>query len=169
MNTPTYRVSFTVTVDDVVAYLRLAQRTLNLIGAVLGLFGIVVGIVSGLALADAVTGVWLVVLGLVIFAGATTEFLDRWRARRVARSILGTESIFTFDETGIAAQTVTGSGRVPWSAVTELKKNDRLMLIRRDRLMVAWIPTRAFGSAEEQTAVEALIRNHIGRGVDSTT
>ncbi len=161
--TPPFRISFTITVDDVVVYLRLLQQRLNRIGVLLGLIVMGVGAVLAVLTLDAFTGVWTFAIGVLLVIVAGTEFLDRWRVQRSARSLIGSNASFTFDEEGIEADTVTGSGRVEWSALTELMRDDRVMVIKRDRIPVVWIPARAFASAEERAALEAFVREKLGR------
>lgn len=159
---PPIKVSFTITVDDVVAYVRLMQQRLNRIGVALGLAVMTVGGILGIVTLDAFTGLWTLAIGVLFVVLAGTEYLDRWRVQRGARSLIGSQASFTFDERGIDAHTVTGSGRVPWSALTELKRDARVIVIKRDRIPVVWIPTRAFASTDERAAVEEFIARHLG-------
>ncbi len=160
---PTFHVSFEITVDDFVAYLRLLQLRLNTIGVVLGLVVMGIGATLAVLTLDAFTGVWTFAVGLILVIAAGTDFMDRWRVRRSAKSLIGSKASFKFDDEGIDAETVSGSGNVPWSSVTELKRNDRVLIIKRDRIPLVWIPLRAFSTAEDEEAFEFFIRAKIGR------
>src|SRR4051812_11196291 len=143
-------VSFTITIDDVVAYLRLLQRTLNRIGVALGLVVIVLGGFVALFAGDLFTGVWTLFIGLLFVVLAGTEFLDRWRVQRSARSLINTKATFTFDDEGIKADTATGGGKVAWDSITAVVHDQRTMVVKRGRIPVVWIPTRAFESEAER-------------------
>lgn len=160
---PPWNVSFTISVDDVVGYLRIAQANLNLVGSAIAIGLIALGILVTAFANDTFTGAFLMIAGVAFYAFGNTDYFDRWRVRRVGRSILGTEASFTIDEAGIASVNATGSGRMPWGAITEFKENKQVLVFRRDRINAAWIPKRAFASAEELTAVKDFIDAHIGR------
>ena len=162
--TPPIKVEFTISVDDFVGYLRLLQRRLNAIGIVMGVAVMGFGAVIAVMTSDPITGVWTFGIGVALVALAGTEFLDRWRVQRGARSLIGTEASFTFDEQGIAAESVTGSGKVAWSSLTMLLRNERVMIVKRDRVPVLWIPRRAFASPAEADSLVEFIESHIGRG-----
>ena len=163
VSAPPFRVSFTVTVDDIVAYLRFLQRKLNLIGTALGLLVMSIGGVVALITEDAFTGVWTFSVGLLFVVLANSERLDRWRVRRSARSLIGSSSSFVFDDNGIKVDTVAGRGRIPWTDVTEMIQTDRVVVVKRDRVPVVWIPKRAFASETDQSEIVDLITRSIAR------
>ena len=71
-----HSISFTISVDDVVAYLRLLQRRLNTIGVILGIVIMGIGSVLAVITNDASTGVWTFAIGALFVVLAGTEFLD---------------------------------------------------------------------------------------------
>jgi len=160
-SSPPYRVSFTITVYDVVAYLRLMQRRLNLVGTAIGLLVMSVGGTVALALQDGLTGAWTFGIGLMFIFFANSERLDRWRVRRSARSLIGSTSSFVFDDAGIKAETFTGSGRVPWADITAMLQNERVLVVKRGRVPIVWIPKSAFASEKDQSEVEEFIARSI--------
>ena len=99
--------------------------------------------------------------GALTALAAQTRYFDRWRARRHLRSLLGTRATFEMDDSGVLVETVTISGHIPWSAVTELRANDRILVLMRDRVPVAWIPASAFSSAAELDQVVAFMPSKI--------
>jgi hypothetical protein len=157
-----HSISFTISVDDVVAYLRLLQRRLNTIGVILGLVVMGIGSVLAIITNDAVTGVWTFAIGALFVALAGTEFLDRWRVKRSAKSLISSKASFVFRDNGIDADTVSGSGHVPWSNVTELKRDQRVMIVMGGRVPVCWIPARAFATAADADALADFISSHLG-------
>lgn len=158
---PSYSVKFTVRVDDVVAYLRFQQTRLNRIGTALGLVALALGAVFAIFAADLVSALGFGLIGLVFLFSGSTEVVDRWRVRRGARSIVGSTPSYVFDDTGIRSNTFEGSGRIPWTEITDMRQNERVLVVKRDRLAVVWIPKRAFASAAEAAEVEDFIRGHV--------
>jgi hypothetical protein len=163
--TEPHTVSFTITVDDVVGFLKLQQQTLNRVGLALGLAALLVGAGYAAFAADLFSALWFGGIGIVILIAAGTDVFDRWRVQRGARSLIGSTASFTLDDEGIASETITGSGRVPWSSVTRLLQSDRTLLIKRDRVPVAWIPTRAFASPDELNATVAFIQGKLAKSL----
>lgn len=158
---PSYSVTFTVRVDDVVAFLRLQQKTLNRIGTGLGIVALVLGTVFAIFAADLVSALAFGLIGLVFLFSGGTEIVDRWRVRRGGRSIVGSDPTYIFDDVGIKSNTYEGSGRIPWTDITDMDSNDRVLVVKRGRAPVAWIPKRAFASTEEAAEVEDFIRGHV--------
>jgi len=158
-----HSISFTISVDDVVAYLRLLQRRLNTIGVILGIVIMGIGSVLAVITNDASTGVWTFAIGALFVVLAGTEFLDRWRVKRSARSLIQSKASFSFTDAGIDADTVSGSGHVPWSNVTALKRDQRVMIVMGGRVPVCWIPARAFATAADADALAEYIETHLGR------
>ena len=111
--------------------------------------------------ADAFTGVWTFIVGLLFVVLAGTDYLDRWRVQRSARSLIDSQASFTFDEDGIDVDTAAGTGHVGWSSVTELTRNDRVLVVKRDRVPIVWIPKRVFASSEEADSLSSYIDQHI--------
>ena len=78
--------------------------------------------------------------------------------------LLGETAAFKFDESGIRPDAGTGTDKVEWSDVTELLKNRRVLILKRGRNPLVWIPTRAFVTPEDERALIDFIEAHIGRG-----
>lgn len=161
MSGPQFVVTFTITEDDLIAYLQVAQQWLNLVGSAIAIGLIAAGILVTAVTSDTLSGAMLMIVGVSFYALGNTNYFERWRVRRVGRTLIGTDAKLTIDDDGITSETATGSGRIGWSAVTEVKENRRMLVIRRDRVNAAWIPKRAFASPEELAAVEALINEHV--------
>lgn len=158
---PSYSVKFTITVDDLVGYLRLQQTTLNRIGTGLGLVSLALGAVFAIFDSDLVAALGFGAIGLVFLFSGSTEVVDRWRVRRGARSIVGSTASYLFDDVGIKSDKFEGSGRIPWTDITDMRHNDRVLVVKRDRVAVAWVPKRAFASTAEAAEVEDFIRGHV--------
>lgn len=158
---PAYRANFPIRLEDYVAATRLLQRGLNLGGVILGL--VISGIgVATIAITDATgAGVLALAAGLGLVFLAMTPFLDRWRGAREARSVLGQQATFEIGADGIDSSMSTGSSHMPWSAATHVVSNERVMVIMRDRIPLAWLPTSAFTAPGEADSVLAFMRARI--------
>ena len=154
---PPYRIEFEITRDDLVDYLRLAQRTLNAVGVVGAVVAFSVAVL--LVVFDEIPfGLLIAGLGLFWMISAGTPIVDRLRAGRVGRSIIGTPASFVVGEAGLEVVTATGSGHIPWSAITRVVEGPKMVFLKRDRLLVAWLPKRA--TSDE---VLAYIRANVDR------
>ena len=158
---PPFRVTFTATVDDIVAFVRLLQRRLNLIGISLGLAVMTVGGIVAVLAQDPFTGAWTFVVGVLFLLLSGTEFLDRWRVKRSAKSLIGSDFAYQFDHKGVSVIPPTETGRVSWAEVSEIVDNERVLILKRGRMPVVWVPKRAFASADEAVAVAEFARTRI--------
>jgi hypothetical protein len=158
---PPFTVSFTATVDDIVAFVRLLQRRLNMIGIGLGLAVMTIGGVVAIMAQDPFTGVWTFVVGLTFVLLSGTEFLDRWRVRRSAKSLIDSDFSYLIDQKGVSVVPPTETGRVSWSEISDVVENERVLILKRGRVPVVWVPKRAFASADEAAAIAEYIRDRI--------
>jgi hypothetical protein len=159
---PPYTVTFELTTEDLVDYLRVAQRSLNTIGMAAG----VVGLLYGAYLAwtgDVVVGAVLLAMGMFLFLVSATRHADRLRARSVGKRIIGTQATLTFDEGGIASSTAAGSGHASWASVDNILESPETLVLRRGRLTKLWLPKRALGSTAESAATLDFVRAHVNR------
>ena len=159
--TPPFTVSFQITLEDLVDYLRVTQRTLNNLGMGAGLVGAVYGIYLAY-LGDAALGAVLLVMGVFLFLASATPYLDRVRARPIAKRIAGTQATFVMDEGGISSDTFAGKSHITWNAADRTAESPDVIVLRRGRNSVMWLPTRAMGSPDERDALLAFIRAHVG-------
>ncbi|MEP7379219.1 MAG: YcxB family protein [Chloroflexota bacterium] len=159
--TPPFNVSFQVTTEDLVDYLRVAQRTLNSVGMGAGIVGALYGIYLGY-LGDAALGAVLVGLGAFLFLVSATRYADRLRARSIGHRVIGTQATYAIDDGGIDSNTVAGKAHVTWSAADNYLQSPAIIVLRRGKMTVTWLPTRAMGLPAERDAVLAFIRSHVG-------
>ena len=159
--TQPYHLTFELTTQDVVDYLRVAQRVLNYVGMGAGVVGVLYGIYLA-AYGDVVLGGVLVAMAVLLFLASATPYMDRLRARSIGRRIVGTRASYTIDESGIESTTVAGTRLVPWSAADNLNEGSGVIILRRARATIVWLPKRAMGSPAEQEALLAFIRAHVG-------
>jgi hypothetical protein len=158
---PRYQVTFPITVDGLVDFLRWRQRTLNLVGAILAIGMLGVNALLLLAGFPLLFVLLLSIPGLVLLVTAVTPWFDRWRVRRYARSLLGSTASFGIGPTGIHSETGGVTGDIEWSSVTGVVDTGKVVVISRDRMAVAWIPNSAFASDAERHEVVSYIRERI--------
>ncbi len=158
---PPFTDTFEITTEDMVNYLRVAQKTLNSIGMGAGVVGALYGAYLAY-LGDLVVGAVLIVMGAFLFLASATRFMDRLRARSVGKRVIGTQAKFTVSDDGIDSDTVAGNAHLSWSQSDNVVESDETILLRRGRLTICWIPTRAMGSPAERDAQLEFIRAHVG-------
>jgi hypothetical protein len=156
---PEYRGKWVLSVDDYVAATRLLQRNFNRFGTAAGVIALALGLTTAVIFGDVVAGLLAIVAGAGALLVASTPLFDRWRAARLTRSVVGDEVGFIIDAEGISGTMVTGTSRVSWSAVTEIRSDERVIVVMRDRIPIAWMPTSAFASRAEREAVLAFMRS----------
>ena len=91
---PRYKMTFPITVDGLVDFLRWRQRRLNLVGAILAVAMLAVNVLLLMAGFPLLFLLLLSIPGLVLLFAAVTPWFDRWRVRRYARSLLGATATF---------------------------------------------------------------------------
>jgi hypothetical protein len=158
---PPFTVTFELTTEDLVDYLRVAQKTLNTIGTGAGVVGMIYGAYMAWT-GDVVMGGVLVAMGAFLVLVSGTRYADRLRARTVGKRIIGTQATLTFDEGGIASSTAGGSGHASWAAVDNIVESPETLVLRRGRLTKLWLPKRALGEAAERDALLDFIRARVG-------
>ena len=157
---PPFTVTFELTTEDLVDYLRVAQRSLNTIGTWAGVVGMLYGAYMAWT-GDVVVGGVLVAMGAFLILVSATRYADRLRARSVGKRIIGTQATLTFDEGGIVSSTAGGSGHASWAAVDNIIEGPETLVLRRGRLTKIWLPKRALGTGAERDALLDFIRAHV--------
>ena len=157
---PPFTTTFELTTNDLVDYLQVAQKTLNTIGMAAGILGIVYG--AYLAwLGEVALGAVLALMGVFLFLVSATRYADRLRASSIGKRIVGTQATFTVDDGGIDSSTAAGRTHVSWARVDNLMESPQVMVLRRGRTTVLWLPTRAMGTPAERDAMVDFIRTHV--------
>ncbi len=159
---PPFTASFQISRDDLVDYLRVAQRTLNNVGMGAGIVGGLYGIYLAY-LGDVTLGAVLVGMGAFLFLVSTTRYADRLRAGSIGKRVIGTQASYTIDDGGIDSDTVAGKARVNWSAADNYLESGAVIVLRHGKRTVTWLPTRAMGSPAERDAILDFIHSHVTR------
>ena len=86
----------------------------------------------------------------------------RWYMRREARSLIGRGHETGFGDDGLHETSPTGTGVILWSAITDIRENDQVVLFMRDRLPVVYVPVSAFETPAQRAEVVGYARERIG-------
>jgi hypothetical protein len=158
--TPLYVISFTITSTTALDAARLfSARFFARYVAVL-----LVVLVAGLAIAalgNPEVGVWLSLLSLFLLATARLPPLERWMLGFQMRSVIGGESELFISEEGLHYRNPIVSGDIAWSALTEVRENEKTVVFMRDRLLAAYAPSSAFATPAQREEAVAFARSKI--------
>lgn len=165
-----YRLHYQMTADAMIDAAQLHQagiyRLVTIAVAMIVVSAVIVAAI-GLAFPDLGwllgVAVLLVAWGAVILGAMRGRWLLRWGIRRNARSVLGGTTELVLGDEGLAITTPYSSGFVRWSQVTAIRENERTVVFERDRLLLGWVPSTAFASAEQRAAVLRFAREQIAR------
>jgi len=110
----------------------------------------------------------LLVLGSLLLAPLT-----RWFVRRQYRSLEGQQSSATIDEWGLHYESALGRQDVPWTGLTDVFEEGRVVLFQYDTLPVAYLPRSAFVTVNQEEDALAFARERIyqpatGSGIPPT-
>jgi hypothetical protein len=158
---PPYRITFTIEMADFVAASRLMRRRPMLGGILFGVVAIGVGAATVLITDSIAAGVLAVVGGLVGVIVFGTGLLDRRMAAQETRSFLGMPVSMAIGVDGVESSSAAGSSLLPWSAVTHVLANARVIVLMRDQVAMAWLPTSAFASAPERDAAVGFMQAQV--------
>jgi hypothetical protein len=75
--------------------------------------------------------------------------------------VIGTPVRFVVDADGIEATTPGASGRLGWSALTDVRADERAVVFLSGRLLASWAPAEALGAPERREAIIAFARARI--------
>lgn len=157
---PPFNVTFELSRDDLVDYLRLVQKNLNSIGIGAGAIGVLYGAYLAWS-TDVTPGAVLAAMGAVLILVSATPYADRLRARTSGKRIIGTQQTFTIDEGGISSSNSRGTGHASWATVDNIVESPETLVLRLGKRPKIWLPKRALGSPAERDAILEFIRAHV--------
>jgi hypothetical protein len=159
-STPPYVVRFTITPTAALDAARLfSARFFSRYVAVL-----IVVLFVGLAIAafgNPQVGVWLSLVSLFLLATTRLPPLERWMIGLQMRSLIGGESELVIGEEGLHYRNPIASGDIGWSALTEVRENEKTVVFMRDRLLASYAPSSAFLSPAQRAEAVAFARAKI--------
>ncbi len=160
--TESFSFRYEITPSAVTDAARLHQSTFlaryRLVMVLIAAVGIVLATVVDLS-----TGMTVFLFGLAMLAATWMQFLDRWLFRNRARGVVGGTSEYVVDDEGIHYTNPLGSGVFAWSALTDVRANDKTIAFGRDRVLVAYVPTTAFASPAERDSFLGFARARVGQ------
>lgn len=157
---PPYRVVYPITADAAIDAARLVMAPLRrrmMVIAVAALAGGVVLTVAG----DGRIGPGIALFGLLAIALTVLRGPERMLVNRRGGSLLRGHAELVFGEAGVDFASPQAAGRVAWSALTGVVEDARSVVLLRDRALVGYAPTAAFGPPERRAEVVAYIRAQI--------
>jgi hypothetical protein len=166
---PLFELRFGLEADD--AYdASVAPMRLFIIWFVAG--AVVVGIAAVVAAAVGAAGLGFgaFIAGILLIAGALLLAPTiGWFVRRQYRSLDGQQAWARLDGWGLRLENPLGRQDIPWASLTDIVEAGRVVLFRRDTLLVAYVPTSAFVSTQQEQDALAFARQCIdARQVDAT-
>lgn len=156
-----YEVNFEITETGFADYLKWRQRTPSIVATAVALALLAI---NGLSLWFGVqlpVALLFSMPAFLLLIAAQTSYLDRWRIRRQARSLLGSTAKFAIGPDGIDAEMVGMASHVGWDSVTNIHDNGKVVVIARDRMPVLWISGSALSSAAQRDEIVSFMRAQI--------
>ncbi len=156
-----YELRFEMAADGIANASRLYQRTQYQLITLAGTLALLMAALLALFETELWFVVFLVLFGIFALAMTLTSIPLRWGIRRRARRLLDTTATVVIDESGLSTDIADASAHIAWGALTDVRVNDQVVLILRDRLPCVWIPTSAFSSIAQRDQIVAFIREQI--------
>jgi hypothetical protein len=157
---PPYRVDYVVTADAFIDASRLAMAWMRnrilLISAGAAIAGLFL-----LVFVSTAPGLVLVFFALIMTTVTVTRAPERWVISRRGASVMGTRVSLLIGRAGIQITAPSVSGQIAWSAMSEVRADERAVIFVRDRTLMAWAPAAAFGSAGRRAEIVAFARERI--------
>ena len=166
---PGFRITFNITPDTLADAGRLYQPWPYRVTAALGIAFLLIGLlmVAGVLYAADRTAnypgpaIFFVLLGILFLTPLIWRAPIRWLNAWYARGVIGKPMTLLLQEDGIAAETPITTAFIPWSSITGIRWNERVVIGLSDRLLVWYAPTAALGTPERQAEIIALVQRHI--------
>ena len=125
---------------------------------VIDLAAITLGVLL-IATGQPVFGCFLVV-GAIVFLTLGRR-IRIWLFQRVGRSMMGKSTEVVVDDEALRMRSELGTTDVPWSSLTRVRSNERVVIFVRDRLLVGYVPASTFASPEEHAAFVRFASNQV--------
>lgn len=157
---PSYRVDYVISADAFIDASRLAQAPMRtrilLLCAVVAVAGLVM-----LVLAPTGPGLMLVFFAVVLTALTVARAPERWVVTRRAGDVIGGPVRLVVGADGISVATHLAEGRIAWSALSEVREDEKTVVFLRGRFLASYAPADAFGSPERRAEIVAFARRRI--------
>jgi hypothetical protein len=106
-------------------------------------------------------GLVLVLVGLFLVVDSFWPVLERWVTARQARAVMGQLAEYELAEDGIHYKTPMGSGITQWDALTEIRRDDHVVIAVKDRILGWYAPISALGTEAECAEIIAFMQRRI--------
>ena len=161
-----YRIQYEMTAETAVAAMKLAHTSTFRLVWIAAFVALAVGVVC--LLVDFVFGAVI-----MVSLGAATALVgfnpvQHWLARREGRGVMGDVHEIRLGEDSLHYETPIGTGLIPWSSITDIRENDRIVLFMRDRVPLAYVPGSAFETPAQRGEFVGYARERIGAAGSSS-
>jgi hypothetical protein len=157
---PSYRVNYVISADAFIDASRLAQAPMRarilLLCAVVAVAGLVV-----LVLVPGGPGLALVLFAVILTALTVARAPERWVVGRRAGDVIGGSVSMVIGADGISVATSMAEARIAWSALSEIREDEKTVVFLRGRLLASYAPAAAFGSPERRAEIVAFARRRM--------
>jgi hypothetical protein len=157
---PPYRVVHPITADAAIDAARLVMAPLRRRMALISLAALAAGIALTVA-GDGRFGPGIALFGILTLGLTVLRGPERWLVNRRAQGIVGGFSELVLGDDGVAFASPQAAGRIPWSAITQVREDARSVVLLRDRVLVVFAPAAAFGPPERRAEIVAYARAKI--------
>ncbi len=157
---PPYRVVYPITADAAIDAARLVIAPLRRRMTLVSLAALAGGIALTVA-GDGRFGPGILLFGILTLGLAVLRGPERMLVNRRGGDLLRGSAELVLDESGVDVVSPPATGRVAWSALTEVREDARSVVLLRDRMLVGYAPVAAFGSPERRVEIVAYARARI--------
>jgi len=154
-----FELNTTVQIDDFVDMNVVVLGRTLLVMRVIGLLTVALSPISYFLGTPIEFAIWPAVFGVTLLVLTSRPFL-RWQLMRKARGVIGTPISAVIDDEAIDVASAGMTARLPWSAVTRGRHNDRSVVLMRDRVIYGWFPIRELDDSTRQRLM-SLISRHV--------
>lgn len=146
-------IRFIVSLDDMIATLRLTTRKYAFVAAAL-----MIALGLGLAALGYRGGLIVAAFGLLVPIAWRFPLIDRWLIRRRAAARIGSECEVWLDNGGVSYRQSGLDGHIDWKAITRIVEDSRTVILMQGGIGLIAIPLRAFESPEAAATFLATVR-----------